>query len=439
VGDIGIFSYICEKSTNSRKMLVEFSVANFRSIKDKQTLSLLAAPIVSKEEKVDESNVIKTQAGIRLLKSIGIYGANASGKSNLVKAMMIMMNFIDKSFQDEDYIQRFEPFALDRKYIKQPMHFELAFLMKETLYRYGFEITGRKITAEWLFGPAKKNEVAYFTRNGNEINVNKTSFKEGVDLTEGKTRDTTLFLNVVHAFNGAVAKEIKDFLRFSMVITSGVNDAFVRDRTLQLFKDGQIKQQILDFMKGADFGIQEINHVDIKEIKFPSGVAPVSSDKKDAEKQDFVLLSLRKIKNAPKGELPLAFIFDQFESEGTKRFLTYAGPIIEILHSGGVLVIDEFDARLHPTLTRRIVELFNSKEHNPKNAQLIFVTHDINLLDPSLLRRDQIYFAEKNLAGETSLYSLINVGGVRNDASYENDYMKGKYGALQYLKEFNIQ
>ena len=420
-------------------MLVEFSVANFRSIKDKQTLSLMAGPIVSKEEKVDENNVMETPAGIRLLKSIAIYGANASGKSNLVKAMLRMLNFVDKSFQDEDNIHGFEAFALDEEYEREPLFFELVFLVKGMMYRYGFEITGHKVTAEWLFGPAKKNEVAYFTRTGNTIDVNKTSFREGADLTENKTRDTTLFLNVVHAFNGPIAKEIKDFLRFSIVITTGLNDAVIRNHTLQLLQEEQMKRQILKLMKSADFGLEEINHVDVNEVKFPDNPPPVSGDRKDSEKQDFVLLSLRKIKNADEGGLPLAFMFDQFESEGTKRFLTYAGPIIERLQSGGVLVIDEFDARLHPTLTRRIVELFNSKEHNPKNAQLIFVTHDINLLDSSLLRRDQIYFAEKNSAGETSLYSLINVGGVRNDASYEKDYMKGKYGALPYLRNFNIQ
>jgi uncharacterized protein len=398
----------------------------------------MAASIVSKEEKVDENNVMETPADIRLLKSIAIYGANASGKSNLVRALVRMMNFVAKSFQDEDYIKGFETFALDKKYLRLPMHFELVFLVKGTLYRYGFEITNHKVSAEWLFGPAQKNEVEYFTRRGDEITVNKTRFKEGADLTEGKTRDTTLFLNVAHAFNGPIAKEIKDFFRLYFCITTGLDDSLLRNITLNLLKRSEAKDKIMDLMKAADFGIEEINNIKASEFQFPGWVPTDIQAKMKAGEESSVLASLRAIRNIPQDDLPAAFLFDWFESEGTKKFLTYAGPIVQSLQLGATLVIDEFDARLHPALTRRIVELFNSKEHNKKNAQLIFVTHDVNLLDSSLLRRDQIYFAEKNAAGETSLYSLINVGGVRNDASYEKDYMKGKYGALPYLRDFNI-
>ena len=420
-------------------MLVEFSVANFKSIKDEQTLSLLAAPIVSKDEIVDKNNAFETESGVKLLKSLAIYGANASGKSNLVKALLTMMNFIDKSFQDENQIKRFDHFALDRKYRNEPIHFELVFMIKNNLYRYGFEITNYKISAEWLFGPAKKNEVEYFTRSKDRITVNKSSFREGADLTEGKTRDSTLFLNVVHAFNGQIAKEIKDFLRYSIIITTGLNDAQIRNVTLGMLKRPDMKEKILELLKSADFGIEEISNIEASELKFTETIpAHIQKKMEDGEKYH-VLASLREIKNAAKEELPTVFPFDQFESEGTKKFFTYAGPIIESLQLGTTLVIDEFDARLHPSLTRRIVEMFNSADYNEKNAQLIFVTHDINLLDSSLLRRDQIYFVEKNRAGETSLYSLINVGGVRNDASYEKDYIKGKYGAIPFLGDFKIQ
>ena len=412
-------------------MLVEFNVANFLSIKEKQTLSLQAAAIVSKD-KVDEKNVFDAPGGLRLLKSAAIYGANASGKSNLVKAMVRMLTFVDRSFQDEEDIGKFYPFALDVEYHEKPMHFEIVFVLGGKQYRYGFEVTRQEVIAEWLFGPASKSEVAYFTREYDKITVNQARFKEGSDL-QGKTRRSTLFLNIVHAFNGPIATEIKHFLRRSVIVTTGLNDRQIRDATTRMLEDPALKDRIVALLKSADFGIQEINNVDAALLRIPDGPIVPDEKKEGVITSSKVLTTVRKIKNEREGELPTAFVFENFESEGTKKFYTYAGPIVDSLTNGATLVMDEFDARWHPSLTRQIVELFNSREFNPNNAQLVFVTHDSNLLDPLLLRRDQIYFVEKNEAGETSLYSLINVGGVRNDASYEKDYLKGKYGALPFL------
>ncbi len=413
-------------------MLVEFSVANFSSIKEKQTLSLQAAAIVSKE-KVDEKNVFDAPGGLRLLKSAAIFGANASGKSNLIKALSRMLMFIDRSFQDEGEISKFFPFALDADYRDIPMRFEIVFVVEWKQYRYGFEITRREVSAEWLFGPANTSEVAYFTREYDDITVNQARFREGSDLAEGKTRRSTLFLNVAHAFNGPIATEIKQFLRHSIIVTSGLNDEPIRNATTNMLEEPALKSRIMALQQAADIGILEINNLDAAEIKFPGGPVAPDDGKDSLSSKRRVLTTVRKIRNEREGELPTVFLFDSFESEGTKKFYTYAGPIIASLTNGATLVMDEFDARWHPSLTRQIIELFNSQEFNPNNAQLVFVTHDVNVLDSLLLRRDQIYFTEKNSAGETSLYSLINIGGVRNDAIYEKEYLKGKYGALPFL------
>src|SRR5258708_9657827 len=408
-------------------MIVEFNVENFKSMRHKQTLSMQAAPIVSKDPEVDEKNVFSTSEGMKLLKSAAIYGPNASGKSNVIKALGRMLNFIDKSFQDENQVNRVTFFALDNESDKMPIHFEIIFITDSNKYRYGFEITERQVSAEWLFGPANTNEVEYFTRLGDQINVNKSRFKEGTELPPGKTKSSTLFLNVVHAFNGPIAGEIKTFFRSKIMVSDGIQHATLRKATLTMMENESFRARITELMRAADLGIEDIDHVEVENLtpaEHPPVKFPVESDEKKSQK---ILGSVRKVKNASASSPPYLFLFDEFESEGTKKLFAYSGPIVASLAFGRTLVIDELDSQLHPSLTRRIVELFNSKESNPMNAQLIFVTHDINLLDPTLLRRDQIYFTEKNNDGETSLYSLVNIGGVRNDVSYEREYMKGKY------------
>ncbi|TDX01793.1 AAA family ATPase [Dinghuibacter silviterrae] len=404
-------------------MIIEFTVGNYKSIRQKQTLSLQAAPIVSKDPEVDERNVFIAPGGLKLLKSVAIFGPNASGKSNLLKALTRMLLFVDKSFQNEDEVKQFDRFSLDMECEKMPAHFEMVFITNCNRYRYGFEITEDRVSAEWLFGPAKTNEVEYFTRLGDQIKINKARFKEGAELPPDKTKSSTLFLNVVDAFNGPIAAEVKSFLKSSIRVNAGTNDHTFRNNTVRMMEVEDWRRQIAELMRSADMGIEDIDHIS---LDTPEG------------KSSKILGTFKKVKNEPAGSPPSFFDFEDFESEGTKKFFSYSGTIINSLLLGTDLVVDELDSRLHPSLTRKIVELFNSKELNPNNAQLIFVAHDINLLDPALLRRDQIYFTEKNMDGETSLYSLINIGGVRNDVSYEKEYMKGKYGALPYLANFNV-
>jgi AAA15 family ATPase/GTPase len=420
-------------------MIIEFTVGNFMSIKHKQALSLQAAPIVSKDPEVDERNVFTAPGGLKLLKSVAIFGPNASGKSNLLRALTWMLHFVDKSFQDDHLVKDFPIFALDQECEKMPAHFELVFITDGNRYRYGFEITEQRVSAEWLFGPATTNEVEYFTRLGDEIKINKSRFKEGGELPPDKTKSSTLFLNVVEAFNGPIAAEVKSFFTGRIRINAGVNDHAFRKNTLLMMEEEELRKQIADLMRSADMGIEDITQVSVDHLEIVEDQQPRLQNKSKEEKPSKVLGTVKKIKNEPPGSQPSFFDFDNFESEGTKKFFSYSGPIIQSLQTGIALVVDELDSRLHPTLTRKIVELFNSKELNPNNAQLIFVAHDINLLDLALLRRDQIYFTEKNTDGETSLYSLINIGGVRNDVSYEREYMKGKYGALPYLSKFKVE
>ncbi len=417
-------------------MIIEFSVKNYRSIKELQTLSLIAAPIKSKDPEMEFNNIIPVSLKLSLLKSVAIYGANGSGKSNIIRALITMFVFIDKSFQDDQVGKRIiEPFAFDLSSFSEPTFFQLIFISNNVKYRYGFEVKGNEVISEWLFGTPVKKEVYYFTRERSQIQINEDKFSEGKGL-ENKTSSNNLFINVCKAFNGAVSKQIIDFFKYNIFISAGVNDNGFRGTTLALMKDEVVKQKILSLLNEADFGIQGITNKQITASDLPEGVPNDAILKVTSEKLEF-LLSKRPVFDKNGLEIGVReLLMDSQESDGTLKFFNYSGVILDTLEDGGALIIDEFDARLHPLLTRKLVKMFNSPISNRKNAQLIFVTHDTNLLDNSLLRRDQIYFTEKNKLSQTVLYSLADFKGVRNDASYEKDYIKGKYGAIPFLGNF---
>jgi hypothetical protein len=436
-------------------MLIEFSVANYLSFKDKVTLSMEAGNIKEYEE--DNTFV----AGkYHLLKSAAIYGANASGKSNLIKAMDFMKWMITRpTYRDMRKVPvSLEPFLLDSSTDKKASFFEVQFIIENKIYRYGFEINNIEIKSEWLFevGKSIKN---LFIRDRNEIILSK-SFKEG-NLLEERTKNDILFLWVTTQFNGTISNKITDwFDNFSLI--SGIQDFNYEGITQSLILSEKDKSKILDLLKYADLGIEDIvlhnkrkqitftglsedeaNELSIKRFNFGE-----QDDDKDYIRKYMISGNLKlgvytKHKKWNDDNNENVFLdLDRHESEGTKKYFNLLGLIILYLKSGGVLIIDEIDAKLHPVLTKQIIKLFNSKETNPKNAQLIFATHDTNLLSAGILRRDQIWFTEKNRQGATDLYSLLEFkleddSKVRNDASFEKDYLKGRYGAIPYLGDFS--
>ena len=364
-------------------MIIEFSAKNFRSIKDLQTISFVASSLKSKNQEVDESNIIQYSDKFQLLKSIAIYGANGSGKSNIVRAMICMLITVRDSMKDDNTLKNYyQPFLLNESSKESPTYFQIQFILNGHKYRYGFEADNKRIVSEWLFGPAEKKEVYYFTREENSIKINENQFKEGKSL-EDKTTPQNLFLNVVKAFNGKLTDEIKKYFVKRIAISAGVADFGLRSTTLDMIKDDAQKKQILNLLNVADFGINDIEEQHIKK------------EKGDREGEYNLILSKRLVLNDEGKHVGITnMMMDSHESEGTQKIFNYAGAIIRALTMGYTLILDEFDARLHSSLTKKIVQMFNSNV-NSKNAQLVFVTHDTNLLDSELLRRDQIYFAEK--------------------------------------------
>ena len=417
-------------------MIIDFTVGNYRSIKSVQSLNFVAAPLKSKFPDLDTNNVIPVSEKLSLLKSIAIYGANGSGKSNVVRALISMLFFIKDSFKDDTLGEEIaEPFLLDKESVNEPVFFQLTFISNNVKYRYGFELFKNEVVSEWLFGTPEKKEVYYFTREGAKIKVNEKQFPEGKALAD-KTSETNLFLSIAKAFNGEISKEILDFFIHKIAINIGVNDVRFRNRTLEMMKDNNTKQKIISLLNKADFGINDIKHHKLKENDLPENAPKVLLDKVIDGNIDFVVSQRDMLDNDGNIISKVAFNMDEKESEGTKKLFNYSGVIIDALQNGTALFLDEFDARLHPMLTKRLVEMFNSPVLNTNKAQLVFVTHDTNLLDNTLLRRDQIVFVEKNKSAETELYSLADFKGIRNDASYEKDYIKGKYGAIPFLGNF---
>ena len=405
-------------------MLIEFSVGNYRSFKDTVTFSMVAAKITAKDKSLDENNVFRIDDNLSLLKSAAIYGANASGKSNFISALSFMVKFTRNSSKDTqaDELIDVERFSLSTEKVNKPSFFELVFLLEGKKYRYGFEVTPKKVIAEWLFHTPTTKEAKLFTRDESGISFS-TAFKEGKGIVE-RTRDNALFLSVVAQFNGGIAKKILGWIAL-LGIVSNLIDRGDRSYTLEHFEGNEAKLAIIKFIKKLDLNIDD--------IQLETVTTSVPPTLKEIAKRIYIKTWHKQYDSNDRHISTIIFDLDKNESEGTKKLFLLAGILIDVLTLGGIpLVIDELDARLHPLITRAIIQLFNSNESNTHNAQLIFTTHDINLLSNTIFRRDQIWFAEKNKLGATDLYSLAEFK-VRNDASYEKDYIQGKYGAIPFI------
>jgi AAA15 family ATPase/GTPase len=425
-------------------MLIQFTVGNYLSFKDKVTLSMEATSIKEHPE-----NVFVTPDGrYRLLKSVAIYGANASGKSNLMKAMMKMSSFIRLGIQYTS-ITKLEviPFKLSKETENTPSFFEIVFLIDNIKYRYGFEIDNDKVYSEWLFESKKEREKPLFIRENNIIEV-FTAYKEGKGLEE-KTGVNKLFLSVVDQFNGTVSKKI----------LAGLTSGFNQFTALEHDQFSQINRLILGnkalrptankLFKNIGLGFQDFlliptdSSFNENELSTPDGFLKYFDKAANSNK---ILFEAKTIHNKynDKNELIGQELFDMTndESKGTNKIFNCTALILSYLQSSSTVAIDELDSSLHPLMTLAITKLFNSNENNPKNAQLIFTTHDTNLLSKGGFRRDQIYFVEKDNYEASHLYSLAEFkepGGkkVRKDRSFEEDYIQGRYGAIPFIGDFS--
>lgn len=419
--------------------LIEFSVKNFRSIKERATLSLVASKkLVSQEPSVDEGAVFDVDDEYALLKSVAIYGANASGKSNVIAAVNVLKGMVLDSSRETAATQPIavEPFRLDGQTALEPSSFEIVFLMGDSTYRYGFDATAERYTGEWLFVSTGGREKTLFTRTVDGITVSRSRlFREGKGLEE-RTRPNALFLSVVAQFNGTLAGAIQRWFSDSLKTISGLDDLGYLGYTISRCEDEEWRSSIVDFVRALDVGIEDISisRIPLRDSlphDLPSEIRQAILAKDDG---DVARVSTSHKVFASDGRVVgvSAFDFEKQESEGTQKVFALAGPLIDTLKNGRVLFVDEIDARLHPLLTIALIRLFNSSSTNSKNAQLIFTTHDTNVLNSDVLRRDQVWFTEKDRYGASALYSLLEYKP-RNDSSLAKNYLHGRYGAIPVL------
>lgn len=417
-------------------MLIEFSVGNYRSFKEPVTFSMVAANLRAKNKELNDSNVFIAKEGLKLLKSAAIYGANASGKSNLASALLFMKRLMvnsSKETQSTDEID-VERFRLSSDTENEPSYFELGFLMDEKKYRYGFEVDRKKVISEWLFYVPKKRETRLFERELDDIKVTKTYDAEGI---QKRTRSNALFLSVSAQFNVDIAERILEWLTNRLNVISGLYDEAYLNYTVDCLINGRDKADIVQLIKGLDLGIDDIQ-VEREDFSIDSLPNNIPDEFKNLLKNAEVMnepsigITHRKFGNEESRESIERFDLRRDESEGTQKIFALSGPLVDSLKHGKTLFIDEFDARLHPLISLAIIKMFNSEQTNPKGAQLILITHDTNLLSNKNFRRDQVWFTEKNRYGATDLYSLAEYK-IRNDATFESDYIKGRYGAIPFV------
>lgn len=422
-------------------MLIEFGVENYRSLRDRNTLSMLASPLTARDKRVDTQNSFVVDSDLRLLKIAAIYGPNASGKSNVISALNFMRGFVLESSKDSQAGEAIdvEGFRLNPSSAERSSSFEAVFQVESTIYRYGFEVNRERVTAEWLFAAPKGREARLFTRDEAGINVNRRSFREGAALNE-RTRPNALFLSVVAQFNGRIASSILEWFA-NLLIISGLTDTAHRAYTITGCENEKNRASVLKLIHTLDLGIEDIR-VERQPVlaSLPRGLPSTWRDLIQKELSGHEQRTLRTLHRVFDDEGQQVgseyFDLDRHESEGTKKLVSLSGPILDTLANGPgrVVVIDELDARLHPKLTRALLRLFRNRQTNSQNAQLVFTTHDVGLLRPSVLRRDQVWFTDKNRVGATMLRSLAEFKGVRNDLSYRKAYMQGRFGAVPVVR-----
>ncbi|MGH4118109.1 AAA family ATPase [Clostridium sp.] len=412
-------------------MLIEFSIENYMSIKDRVTLSMVASKDAS-----HENNLIKNaDKGVNILNTAVIYGANASGKTTVLSGIGFLAKLLTMSHEMQKGRKiPVKPFKLDRAWIDKPSSFEIVFKTQGVKYAYGFSATEDKVIDEYLYYYPKGRQSIIFERE----NTTEYKFTSDVDLqTQIKNKfdsSNKLYLSTASLWEYKNAQ-----IPFEW-IDNNLQFIFYHERleklTTDMMKESEIiNKRVKSLIKKAVNDIEDITFIEIELNKKDNPLLKYLNEEAKSKllsNNDNKLLSVNTAHKMNNSDELVEFDLAE-ESEGTQKLFGLLGPWIDVLERGSTLIVDELDIRLHTHLTRFLVGLFQDPEINKKNAQLIFSTHDTNLLDQDLFRRDQIWFTEKKEDKSTDLYSLDDFT-VRKDAAIEKGYLQGKYGAIPYMK-----
>ncbi|HCG62824.1 MAG: abortive infection protein [Spirochaetes bacterium GWC2_52_13] len=431
-------------------MILEFSIKNYKVFKDRATMSFVAS---NYDKSTLENQNVKSlpDLGIRILNSAVLYGANASGKTKFFEALEFMRRFVRKSSKEgqKGEMIPIQPFLLSEATEHEPSEFEVVFVQNGIMYRYGFECTNQAVLSEWLFFKPKTRETQIFYRDtvDKHIEVNQTHFKKGDLLINADlVRDNALMVSVGSQFNDEICNHVVKWFTQDVACLSCMHESGYKSLSLMQTDQNNNHDKILDLLRRADLHIQDINVETLSPDNLPNSASPelraFLMEKLLAEKTKIysdVITSHHKYDIENKIIGSTLFSLEKEESHGTQKFFYLSGPILDVLEQGKTLFIDELDARLHPNLVQRIFSLFNNPKINCHGAQLVATTHNTSLLRSDRLRKDQIWFVEKDNHEAAHLYSLADFKSteVRSNENYETNYLRGKYGATPYLQELD--
>ncbi|MDR2914000.1 MAG: ATP-binding protein [Tannerella sp.] len=417
-------------------MLLEFSVQNYRSIKEEQTFSLVAGSSMAKPDNFSVQQLYESTMPV--LKSAVIYGANASGKTNIIRAFSTCVFLIKESagYVVQDPIKYYDPFLFDEDAKNSPTFFRVTFIgLDHIKYKYQFSYNKEEIIHESLDYFPKGQTANLFTRKNDTVGGNFVHEVRLGNQLKDQRIDKKLFKNQLYLsqFGSRIVHEqlTPIFLYFKEIETwNAVNKGYI-DNYLQnnLIKELlapeniEIKKRLSKLIRIADTKIEDVR---IEEKK-PT----------PAQKKEYTLYGRHSVyrDNNKTGGHELPF---QEESAGSNVLYIIGGLILKKLTSGGILFVDELDNSLHPKLSKFLIKLFNNPVSNPKNAQLVCATHEVTLLDKDMFRTDQVWFTEKNKFGGTELYSISDFEGTREGIPFDKWYQSGKFGGEPRIKEIEF-
>jgi AAA15 family ATPase/GTPase len=420
-------------------MLLEFRFSNYRSFRDEQSLNLIP---ISKDDSLSQTNIYKTDsiAVPSVLKGCVIYGPNAGGKSNLFRAMAIMQSIVKDSATtvQAGQLLNVQSFSLNGEHKKAPCSFEISVLINGIRYQYGFSLIPERIQEEWLLVYKSAKPQEWFSRrlnkeSGQDEYAFSSYFQGGKETWKRATRNNALFLSTAVQLNNEQLRPLWDWIVSSWIIIPA-QAALNIDLTVDSIEKGN-KASILELLNSADLGIEDVT---VEKQKGKQAMFSFDAVTGKTSVSDSVETELRIPRLKHRSEGGEAFFDFQDESQGTQRFFAFAGIIIRILEHGMTLVVDELESSMHPLLVRHILGLFFSSHTNPRGAQLVFSTHNTSLLDRELFRRDQIWFAEKDIDLSSTLVPLSEFSARKTEA-FEKGYLEGRYGALPIFRSFSLE
>lgn len=418
-------------------MLLRFRFSNYRSFRSEQEFSMIAGPLKEHDENLVKNAAIPES----VLTAAAVYGANASGKTNLLRALHFMATAVKDShtrWQPDEQIPR-QQFAFLEREKDRPSAFTIDLIVDGVRYQYGFTVSDAAVLKEWLYAYPKGKRQSWFNRTvGTPMTFSEKMPGENRTI-EALMRPNSLFLSTAAQNNHPALTPI--YRWFSQSVTfvfekkspSSQGSVELRaDPLSELCADPLYRESMARMLAFADLGVSDLR---LGKQVVPEPLKRIMSQGMKPKDLENVIKGIESVKQvhlvhrAGDGSMP--FQPDQ-ESHGTIAYLALLGPILSGLQNGGVVCVDELDASLHPLLATRLIRLFSDRSMNPKGAQLIFNTHDTNLLNRGILRRDQIWFAEKEQDGSSQIYPLTDFQP-RKDENLANGYLQGRYGAIPFL------